>query len=270
MIPPRGRLGVMSVQVASDDTIWFVEQYANYIGHYYPTTGHYQVYPLPTLMVPDPSHAGKTLTLPSAPNELALDARGTVWFTEFNGDALGSLDPRTGLMRHYPLAAKRTVQTLVPYSVTVDPQGMVWFTEMSGEHVGRLDPTTGRIRLFAPPGSNMPPMEIASDAQGIIWVTTFSSGLLLRLDPRTGTFTPYEAPSSGPGAGRLYGLVVTPAGEVWVTVLAENVIARLDVAAHRFIYYRIPTEDSSPLAVVMGADHTLWFTEVDKIGMLRP
>ena len=31
MTPPRGRSGVMSVQVASDDTIWFVEQYANYI-----------------------------------------------------------------------------------------------------------------------------------------------------------------------------------------------------------------------------------------------
>ena len=116
----------------------------------------------------------------------------------------------------------------------------------------------------------MPPMEIASDAHGIIWVTTFSSGILLRLDPRTGTFTPYEAPSSGPGAGGLYGLVVTPAGEVWVTVLAENVIARLDVAAHRFISYRIPTPGSEPLGIVMGPDHTFWFTEVDKIGMLRP
>lgn len=270
MIPPRGRFGVMSVQVASDDTIWFVEQYANYIGHYYPTTGNYQVYPLPTLTVPDPSHAGKTLTLPGAPNELALDTRGTVWFTEFNADAVGSLDPRTGLMRHYPLAAKRTVQTLVPYGVTVDPQGMVWFTEMSGEHVGRLDPTTGRIRLFAPPGSNMPPMEIASDTQGIIWVTTFSTGLLLRLDPRTGAFTSYAAPFSDPHTGGLYGLAVTAAGEVWVTVLAENTIARLDVAAHRFISYRIPTPGSEPLGIVMGAKHTLWFTEVDKIGMLQP
>jgi len=270
MTPPHGRFGVMSVQVASDDTIWFVEQYANYIGHYYPTTGHYQVYPLPMLTVPDPSQVGKTLTLPGAPNELALDARGTVWFTEFNADAVGSLDPSTGLMRHYPLAAKRTVQTLVPYGVTVDPQGMVWFTEMSGEHVGRLDPTTGRIRLFAPPGSNMPPMEIASDTQGIIWVTTFSTGLLLRLDPRTGAFTSYAAPFSDPHTGGLYGLAMTAAGEVWVTVLAENVIARLDVAAHRFISYRIPTPGSEPLGIVMGPDHTFWFTEVDKIGMLRP
>ena len=270
MTPPRGRYGVMSVQVASDDTIWFVEQYANYIGHYFPTTGHYQIYPLPTLTVPDPSHAGKTLSLPSAPNELALDAHGIVWFTEFNADALGRLDPRTGLMRHYPLSARRSVQMLVPYGVTVDREGMVWFTEMSAGRIGRLDPTTGRIRLFTSPRSAMSPMEIASDAQGIIWVTSFSGGLLLRLDPRSGTFTSYEAPFSGPGTGGLYGLVVTPTGEIWVTVLAENVVARLDVVAHRFIYYAIPTPGSEPLGIVMGAKHTLWFTEVNKIGMLQP
>jgi len=223
MTPPRGHYGVMSVQVASDDTIWFVEQYANYIGHYFPTTGHYQVYPLPTLSVPDPSHAGKTLSLPSAPNELALDAHGTVWFTE-----------------------------------------------SSNGSIGRLDPTTGGIRFFTPPGPTMPLMEIASDTHGIIWATSFSAGLLLRLDPRTGTFTPYYAPFTGPGTGGLYGLVVTPTGEIWVTVLAENVVARLDVVAHRFIYYAIPTPGSEPLGIVMGANHTLWFTEVDKIGMLRP
>src|SRR5712691_1772647 len=164
MTPPRGRYGVMSVQVASDDTIWFVEQYANYIGHYFPTTGHYQVYPLPTLSVPDPSHAGKTLSLPSAPNEVALDAHGTVWFTEFNADALGRLDPHTGLVQHYPLSATRSVQKLAPYGVAVDQEGKIWFTEASNDRVGQLDPATGRIRFFTLPEPNVPLMEIASGA----------------------------------------------------------------------------------------------------------
>jgi len=180
MTPPRGRSGVMSVQVASDDTIWFVEQYANYIGHYFPGTERYQVYPLPTLTVPDPSHAGKTLTLPSAPNELALDAHSsTVWFTELNADALGRLDPGTGRVQQYPLSTKRSVQTLLPYGVTIDALGMIWFTEVSGDRIGRLDPATGHIRLFTPPRPDMLPMEIASDAHGIIWVTSFNGGLLL-------------------------------------------------------------------------------------------
>src|SRR5438477_2938856 len=44
LTPPRGRHGIMGVQVAPDDTIWFAEQYANYIGHYFPGAGRYQIY----------------------------------------------------------------------------------------------------------------------------------------------------------------------------------------------------------------------------------
>ena len=80
------------VVVAADDTIWFAEQYANYIGHYFPATGQFQTFPLPILTVPDPGLAGKTLTLPSAPNDLVLDKQGNIWFTELNANALGRLN----------------------------------------------------------------------------------------------------------------------------------------------------------------------------------
>jgi len=261
---------MMGVVVAPDDTIWFAEEYANYIGHYFPTTKQFQIYPLPRLTVPDPSNPGKMLSLPSAPNDLAFDRRGNLWFTEFNADSLGRLDLHTGRIQHYPLSAKKSVQVLDPYGVTVDQEGMVWFTEATNNHVGRLNPTTGKVSFFTPPGPNRSLMEVASDSHGTIWITSFSDGLLLRLDPQTGTFTPYYAPSTGGNAGGLYGLVVTPAGEVWVTVPAENVIARLDVAANHFVYYHIPTSGSLPIGIAMDANHSIWFTEVDKIGMLRP
>lgn len=266
--PPRGRSGIMGVEVASDDTIWFAEQYANYIGHYFPATGQFQTYSLPMLTVPDPGDASKTLTLPSAPNDLALDKHDNIWFTELNADALGYLDTHSGLIRQYPLSANKSAQMLNPYGIAVDPQGMIWFTESSTNHVGRLDPSTGQIGYFTMEGSATPLMEIASDAHGIIWITSFSLGLLFSLNPHTGKFTSYHAPSmSG-----LYGIAITSAGQIWVTISAENVIARLDVASNRFIYYTIPTHSSLPLGVVVGANNALWFTEAgsDKIGMLKP
>src|SRR5438067_7673246 len=133
--PPRGQNGIMGLLVAPDDTIWFAEQYANYIGHYYPSTGKYQVYGLPTLTVPDPGDATRRLELPSAPNDIALDARGNVWFTELNDDSLGSIDSHTGVVKQYPLAIKKSIQTIDPYGITVDPQGIVWFTESTNDHV---------------------------------------------------------------------------------------------------------------------------------------
>ncbi len=271
MTPPNGRSGIMGLAAAPDDTIWFAEQYANYIGHYFPTSGKYQTYSLPTLTIADPNNTGKTLSLPSAPNDLALDAHGNVWFTELNADALGKLDTHTGQVQQYPLSVRKSVQTLDPYGITVDPQGIVWFTEASNNHIGRIDPTTGSIRSFAMPGlaPNITLMEIASDTHGIIWATSFAPGLLLSFDAHSGTFTSYYAPSS---AGGLYGLAVTSTDEVWVTVTEENIIARLDVTGRHFVYYQIPTKGSLPLGVVMGANNTLWFTEAgsDKIGMLRP
>ncbi len=270
LTPPHGHHGIMGVQVAPDDTIWFAEQFANYLGHYFPETGRYQLYPLPRLTKPDPGHAGQLLSLPSAPNELALDAHGDVWFTEFNADRLGWLDPRTGHMRHYPLSAKMSMQTLYPYGVTVDPQGMVWFTEAGTNQLGRLDPTTGSLQLFAVPDSHVLLMEIASDRQGTLWATAFTPGLLFRFKPVTKTFTVYTAPLSGSERSALYGLLVTRSGGVWVTILAENVIARLDIATGRFIYYRIPTPASLPLGITMDANQHLWFTGIDRIGTLNP
>ncbi len=272
MIPPRGASGVMGIAVAKDDTIWFAEQYANYVGHYNPHTGQYKTYDLPMLKRPDPSNKNDTLILPSAPNDIALDAHGNVWFTELNADSLGMLNVRTGQMKHYPLAAQGSTHYLGPYGIAVDPQGMIWFTEATTNNIGQLDPSTGAVRRFALPGPSSPFMEIASDSHGTIWATSFSAGLLVKLNPTKGTFTSYNAPVVENNSGALYGLDVTPNDEVWVTIAAEGVIARLDVNEHRFVYYHIPTPASLPFGIVMGTHNTLWFTEAgsDKVGMLQP
>jgi streptogramin lyase len=272
IIPPHGRSGIMGVLVAPDDTIWFAEQYANYIGHYLPATRQFHIYPLPTVTTPNPGNSSQTLTLPSGPNDLAIDTRGNLWFTELNADSLARLDPATGNVRQYPLSSKKSVQTLDPYGITVDPHGMIWFTEATNDHVGRLDPATGSIRYFTMQGPNIALMEIASDPHGMIWITSFSSGLLLSLDPGTGTFHPYYVPFPNSNVEGLYGLTITPSGEIWITVTSANVIARLDVPSNRFIYYSIPTSGGGPLGIVMGGNHTFWFTEAgsDKIGVLQP
>ncbi len=268
MTPPNGQSGIMGVAIASDDTVWFAEQYANYIGRYVPASGRFDTYSLPTVTAPDPGKPGKTLTLPSAPNDLAFDSDGVLWFTEANADAIGRLDPRTGVIQHYHLPAHQNAQALNPYGVAVDRRGAVWFTESTTNRLGRLDPPTGQIRYFTVPGADTQFMEVAADAEGGIWATAFSSGLLVKLDPATGAFTSYYAPTTG----GLYGLAISRAGEVWVAVTKENAIARLDAAARRFVYYPIPTGNSVPFGVVAAPDNAFWFSESgsDRIGRLTP
>lgn len=275
MTPPRGNYSIMGVQVAQDDTIWFAEQDANYIGHYIPGTGRFQIYPLPEIPQPASNNAGTSSMQASAPNELAFDTHGNLWFTEFNADALGWLDTHTGHMRHYPLPKSSVGLKLAPFGIAIDPEGMIWFTGANSNQFGRFDPLTGQFRFFSWQGSHEPFKEIASDASGTLWLTTFTSNLLLRFNPSSGAFVPYHAPSlhnqaAGDSGYGLAGLAVSPKGDVWITDPAENVIARLDIATQRFTYYSIPTQASLPLGIVLGANHTtLWFTEVNKIGLLE-
>jgi virginiamycin B lyase len=270
--PPHGLDGIMGVEVAADDTVWFAEQTANYMGHYFPKTGQFKVYPLPMLSIPDPANAHKTLSLGSAPNDLALDAQGNVWFTELNADSLAMLNVRTGSIKQFPLTPHKSVQKLDPYGITVDPQGNIWFTEASQPRLGRLDPKTGQVSYFNPPGVNASLMEVTSDAQGTLWATSFSSGLLLSFNARTSTFKPYYATIKGESAGGIYGIEAASNGEIWIAVTSQNAIASLNVTANSFTFYPIPTQGSLPFGLVIAPNHTIWFTEsgTDQIGMLQP
>jgi len=269
--PPHGAFGIMGIAVAGDDTIWFAEQYANYIGHYDPVSGKYTTYDLPVITTPDPGDQNKTLTLPTAPNDIAIDAQGNAWFTEMNADALGMLDTRTGQFRHYAISDKKSVQTISPYGITIDAQGMVWFSEASTNNLGRLDPRTGSIHHFTLHGPNNPLMELASDTHGNIWATTFHYPDLLKFDPVTETFTSYPVPALANSTSALYDLAITPGGTIWTTLTAANEIARFDMSTKKYTYYQIPTESSLPLGITQGADHTLWFTEsaANKLGVLK-
>ena len=270
--PPNGKSGIMGIVVASDNTIWFAEQYANYIGHFSPQNGRYRIYPLPTITAPDPNKSNQSLHLPSAPNDIALDQHGTLWFTELNANALASLNTVSGAIRQYPLTREKNARALNPYGITVDPQGVVWFSEASTNRLGRLDPTSGQISYFTPPGVTAPLMELASDARGHIWATLFASGLLLQFEPASAHFTVYSPPGAASGSGSLYGLLIAGNGDVWVAITAENSLARLDVQGQRFFSYTIPTPNSLPIGLVEDRQHAIWFTESgsDKIGVLHP
>jgi streptogramin lyase len=269
--PPGGKWGIMGIAVAPDNTIWFAEQYANYLGHYFPANQSYRMYPLPAVSAPAPNKAGQTLHLPGAPNDIVLDQHGMLWFTELNTNAIGRLNPANGSLLSYPLPGAQQGQALDPYGITVDPRGTIWFTQVTTNRLGRLDPVTGQIGYMTPPATTSSLMEVASDARGQIWATTFAGGQLLRFSPAHASFTIYNAPAPHGASGGLYGLAIGHNGDIWVTVTAENVLARLDVASQHFFYYAIPTPNSLPLGLVVGPAQSIWFTEAagNKIGELQ-
>jgi virginiamycin B lyase len=276
LTPPRGQAGIMGVIVAPDDTIWFAEQNANYIGHYDPKSNHFSTYSLPEITTPDPENKLHRLSLPSAPNELIMDHQGDIWFTEMNADTIGKLQVKTGTITQYPLASPPSVQKLSPYGITDDAQGNIWFTESGESTIGRLTASTGALHFYTLPKTlqtnNISLMEIIHDPTGMLWITTFNTSSIFQFNPREALFSIYQAPNTGQGIDGIYGISAVSGTELWLTVAASNAITRFDTTTKTFTSYTIPTERCTPLGIVMGPDHTLWFTESasSQIGMLKP
>lgn len=95
--------------------------------------------------------------------ELAEDARGGVWFTEGDNNAISRLAPDGQVVSH-----RLPTANAEPSSIALDARGNVWFTEMDGGKIGRLSPD-GKIAEYAVEHGS--PFELRLDRHGLPWYT---------------------------------------------------------------------------------------------------
>lgn len=83
----------------------------------------------------------------SSPMQLALDASGDIWFTEYWGNRIGRLHPETGQIDEYPLPAPiiRVGPGLYagggPWDIKIDERGDLWIAEEFDGTISRLRPS---------------------------------------------------------------------------------------------------------------------------------
>lgn len=105
------------------------------------------------------------------------DAKGGIWFTEGDNNAIGRLDP-DGSVRSYAVPTPAAE----PSWLALDRQGNVWFVEADAGRIGRLAPD-GRMTEFPPLDGH--PVTVAVDAAGNAWFTQMA-GRQLALDDLSG------------------------------------------------------------------------------------
>jgi streptogramin lyase len=192
-----------------------------------------------------------------APAHLVADASGSIWFTLFWGGAIGRLEPETGEVIVYPLAAgvgtdprAKTVGP-GPWDITISKDGkhLVW-SEFFDSTIGRLplarafDPACRSLRdgrnpcveEVRVPGADLGGQRvhsIAFDGFGNLW---FTSGVPPRTRKSIGFVTsdwsrvellgPLEG---GPGTDGSYaGIAIDPeTGDIWVAEFQPPGVGRL-------------------------------------------
>jgi sugar lactone lactonase YvrE len=189
-----------------------------------------------------------TYSVGSSPNSLAFD--GTNMWVVNGGGAPGSVTELS------PSGA-----TMGTYSVGNYPDGIAydgtntWVPNSGGTTVTKLSPAGATLGTY-PVGSG--PGAIAFDGTNM-WVANYSAGAsasVTELSPSGATVGTYAA-GSNPAA------IAFDGTNMWVTNLFNNSITELSPTGTTLHTYQIPTSDSRPEFITLGADGAMWFTEIN-------
>ncbi|HEY3765730.1 MAG TPA: hypothetical protein VGL44_11285 [Gaiellales bacterium] len=273
--------------VGPDNSIWFVDQATNKIGHI-SHTGVIKGFVIPTAK--------------SSPVSITTGSDGAVWFTEAAASRIGRVVAGPSFTS-FALPAGAS-----PRGITAGPDGDLYFVEAGTHSVDKIlpgAPHTVSLVAALPAGSG--PTRIATGPDGNLWVSETTINKVARVTPggvvTQVTLAPKAAPSritagpdgniwvAEPGINRI-GQITTAATPVltqiavggkptgiaaggdgntmWVSEQSGNAIARVIISPLSVKGFVIPTKASNPGGIVLGGDGNVWFSEnaADKIGRL--
>jgi RHS repeat-associated protein len=163
-----------------------------------------------------------------------------------------------------------------PNGITVGPDCNLWFAERSSNKIGRIS-TTGVITEFLVLTPSSEPNEVVTGPDGNLWFTEYTGLKIGRMTP-AGAFTEFPVPTTNSFPS---GIAGGPDGNLWFTEsgvqsgdqgpIGGNKIGRITPAGV-ITEFAIPTANSAPYEITVGADGNLWFTEArgNNIGRITP
>jgi virginiamycin B lyase len=188
----------------------------------------------------------------AAPHDAAVDAQGTVWYSDFDSQFLGKLDPKTGKVVEYPVPLARSgPMAQGGLQIAFDKEGRVYFGNMSQMQVVRFDPKTEKMETFKPPiadkdiGDAHLTMIDASRQQvdGKIWVNvadgTDESGGTWHVDLATNTWTKVTYPP-GSHSARAYDVVADSKNNMYGMSFTNPRIWMTDGKTLKTTWYDMP------------------------------
>jgi virginiamycin B lyase len=250
---PTPNSGPHGLQADKEGNIWYTGNAAGLIGKIDPKTGKITEYKMPNPKAKDPHtiaflqdgrifftvQAGNFIgsldpkapggaiklvespTANSRPYGVRLDSKGVPYFDEFNSNKIASADPKTLIIREYPLPAPGAR----PRRIAIGTDDTVWYGDYARGYLGHLDPKTGKVEEFqSPGGAESKPYAIDVTADGAVWYVETgdeAKNMLVRFNPETKKFQTWAIPGGG---GTVRNMEIDKHGNLW---LAESGVGRI-------------------------------------------
>src|SRR5260221_7308808 len=207
---------------------------------------------------------------PSAgPWGIAIDSKGTIWFTEHYVNQIGSFDPSSQTFHEIATPASNSN----PYGITVDASNNIWFTEntdavaLIGEYTNQGVLNEYKIRNTPTGGTGLTPHLITIDPNGNIWwsegwVSAIAMLNLAVAQPGTNngvTEYPY-APSCGSCGSHTSGISAGKQGLIWLDDSLQNTFGSFPIGGGSFSFYNSPGSHPHD-GLNVDSQNRVWFDE---------
>jgi virginiamycin B lyase len=241
------------------------------------SSGETWPYPLKTMPRPKGKATQVIITtydLPglAAPHDTLMDKQGNVWFSDFQEQFIGKLDPKTGKVTQYPVPVSKPSFPTGSLMLTIDKDGYIWEGMMGQAQIAKLDPKTGQVSILLAPdwdkGDTRFTMidALHSNVDGKLWTKTNGgpdpshSNKLYQVDLAGGKFTEF-LPPAGKRDIAAYGLVSDLDNNVYGldNNQAQTQIWRTDAETGETMY--IDVLNGGGRRGHIDAQNRLWFSQ---------
>jgi virginiamycin B lyase len=212
------------------------------------------------------------------PHDVIVDRDGIVWFSEFDTQALGRFDPKTGQVKEFPIPVTRPGFPEGSLDLEFDEEQNLWLSMMHQTGLAKFDRLAQKFEMIKVPVDRLNDETQQGHAapqhwevDGKVWMQDAGLRGIHRVDLRTGrweTFEPFKT-YPFPNKPALYGIYADRQNNLWMMEFGVEHIGRIDAKTGEIKFWRTPTRHSNPRRGRFDEEGHLWFAEYgsDKVGM---
>ena len=206
----------------------------------------------------------------ASPHDEVFDAQGNVWYSDFNSQFIGKLDPKTGKVVEYRVPQNRLALIAQGgLQIDIDRQGRIYFGNMSQMQVVRFDPKTEKMETFKPPipesdfgDGHLTMIDPAfQHVDGKLWLNvafaTGEAGGTWHVDLATNTWTRVTYPPGSPSA-LAYDVVADSKNNMYGMQMGNDKIWMTAGKTLQTVWYDFPTKGAGCRRGHIDSQDRLW------------
>jgi streptogramin lyase len=213
----------------------------------------------------------------SQPHDVIVDADGMIWYTDFGGQFLGRLNPKTLEYKEFPVPVHRAEMPKGSLDLEVDPQGNYWMALMFQGGVAKFDKKSEKfetMQLSAEFLNSETQQAMVGPTSWTVdnklWLQDPSLPGVYRVDMTSGKteqWKPYEKLPKAPHS--VYGIYPDAKNNLWFLDFGGENVGKIDAASGEVTLFPTPTKKSRPRRGRFDNEGRLWFAEfgAEKIGV---